>query len=191
MLYNYLENIGIPNQKLYGTSFSKSFYHLGIESFWPAIAYVNKLPYGRTTDRSDLKLVLLEGKGTCSTKHALLASLAEELKIPLNLTLSCFLLTKETTPSLTPILEKYKLNTIIDAHCYLKYKNNVLDITFSDDYLFHPSMKALQEETINPQQIGKYKIDYHQSFIFNWVKKDISAFQTLWNAREEWIANLY
>lgn len=190
-LYNYLEEIGVQNLRLDQIySISESFYNLGIESFWGAIEYVHQLPYGRTTDRSDLQQVLTEQRGTCSSKHALLATLAEELNIPLKLTLGCFLFTKETTPSLAPILKKYKINTIIDAHCYLKYENNFLDITFPDSNLFNPSLKALQEESINPQQIGEYKVECHQSFIFDWVEKDISAFQKLWNAREEWIASL-
>lgn len=191
ILYNYLEKIGIKNLSLNRTySICASFYNLGIESFWEAIEYVHQLPYGRTADRSNLQQVLTEQKGTCSTKHALLASLAEELNIPLKLNLGCFLFTQETRPSLTPILKKYNINAIIDAHCYLKYENNFLDVTFPDSNLFNSSLKALQEEVINPQQIGKYKIEYHQSFIFDWVKKDIPTFQKLWKAREEWIASL-
>ena len=52
-----------------------------------AVTYIRRLPYGRNTDRSDILRVLREGKGTCSTKHALLACLAQEQGIPLELTL--------------------------------------------------------------------------------------------------------
>jgi hypothetical protein len=44
--------------------------------------YLQTLPYGRTADRADFRTVLREGKGTCSTKHALLASIADEQHLP-------------------------------------------------------------------------------------------------------------
>jgi hypothetical protein len=52
-----------------------------------AVAYIRRLPYGQNTDRGDFRRVLREGKGTCRTKHALLARLAQEQGIPLELTL--------------------------------------------------------------------------------------------------------
>ncbi|MGI6128050.1 MAG: hypothetical protein ACOYEF_14125 [Planifilum sp.] len=48
-----------------------------------AAAYIRRLPYGCNTDRGDFRRVLREGKGTCSTKHALLVRLAQEQGIPL------------------------------------------------------------------------------------------------------------
>ncbi len=42
----------------------------GITDFRAAGRYLHHLPYGRNADRSDFRLVLPEGRGTCSTKHA-------------------------------------------------------------------------------------------------------------------------
>lgn len=54
------------------------FAALGIHDYRAAARHVRSLPYGRNSDRSDWLLVLDEGRGACSTKHALLAELARE-----------------------------------------------------------------------------------------------------------------
>ena len=46
------------------------FLDMKIKSFHSACEYVWQLPYGRTTEPYDYKLVLLEGRGTCSSKPA-------------------------------------------------------------------------------------------------------------------------
>src|SRR5438067_715217 len=43
-----------------------------------AVDFVWKLPYGRNRHPEDPLCVLTEARGTCSTKHALLARLLEE-----------------------------------------------------------------------------------------------------------------
>jgi hypothetical protein len=62
----------------------------GITDFQTAGRYLQALPYGRTADRADFRAVLREGKGTCSTKHALLAALAEEQNVPVVLTVGIY-----------------------------------------------------------------------------------------------------
>lgn len=66
---------------------SREFLDRGLADMAVAVEYVRRLPYGRNTNRGDFRLVLREMKGTCSTKHALLACLAQEQGIPLQLTL--------------------------------------------------------------------------------------------------------
>jgi len=45
----------------------------GIQDFRGAAHHLLRLPYGRITDRNKFWLVLEEGRGTCTTKHASLA----------------------------------------------------------------------------------------------------------------------
>jgi hypothetical protein len=66
---------------------SREFITRGITDFQAAGRAIHALPYGRTVDRADFRAVLREGKGTCSTKHALLAALAYEQSLPVVLTL--------------------------------------------------------------------------------------------------------
>ena len=59
----------------------------GLGTFADAVQHVRSIPYGRISDRSDYRLVLREGRGTCSMKHALLAALAQENGLAVSLTL--------------------------------------------------------------------------------------------------------
>ena len=62
----------------------------GVFTYREAGRYLYQLLYGRNTDRSDFRLVLPEGRGTCSTKHALLAELASEQHLSVALTLGIY-----------------------------------------------------------------------------------------------------
>jgi hypothetical protein len=57
---------------------TRLFRAAGIHDFAGAARHVLELPYGRIADRSKFWLVLEEGRGTCTTKHATLAELARE-----------------------------------------------------------------------------------------------------------------
>ena len=78
----------LPNAPLSGGgTVTALFSEAGIEDFHGAARHLLGLPYGRTWDRSKPALVLTEGRGTCSSKHALLAELAHELGLDVRLTL--------------------------------------------------------------------------------------------------------
>lgn len=192
LLFDYLKEIGLPNPIIESHGkVSKSFLKEDILTLWNAIEYVYKLPYGRTKNRENYLQILDEKKGACSGKHALIAALAEELFIPLKLTLGIFLLTPENMPKIVPILEHYHLEAIPEAHCYLKYNENTLDITFPDSSEFSFNAKLEQEIIITPQQIGLFKVEKHQAFIRAWIKDKADLnFDLIWTAREEWIAKL-
>ncbi len=58
---------------------SKTFLGIGIRRFLDACRYVHAQPYGYNSDRDDLMILFKEKMGTCTTKHAVIASLAAEL----------------------------------------------------------------------------------------------------------------
>ena len=62
---------------------SVKFLSLGVKSFHDACRYVHALQYGYNTDRDDLTILFKENMGTCTTKHAVIATLAEELNLPI------------------------------------------------------------------------------------------------------------
>ncbi len=66
---------------------SAQFLALGLGEYRAAARVVSQLQFGRNADRADFRLVLPEHRGTCSTKHALLAALALEQRLPVHLTL--------------------------------------------------------------------------------------------------------
>jgi len=55
---------------------------LGIDTFHKACRYVHELSYGYNADRDDLMILFKEKMGTCTTKHAVIATLAAELDLP-------------------------------------------------------------------------------------------------------------
>jgi hypothetical protein len=152
------------------------------------------LPYGRNTDRSDYRLVIPEGRGTCSTKHALLAALAREQRLPVALTLGVYEMHERNTPGVGRVLDRYQLAFIPEAHCYLTYEGARIDVTRSGLEPVEPIVKFLHEETITPEQIGAYKVQVHQRFLWQWSAQTAlthhRSFEEIWSIREECIAAL-
>lgn len=166
----------------------------GIADYRSAGAYLQRLPYGRNTDRANARLVLSEGRGTCSTKHALLAELAQEQQLPLALTLGIYAMCERNTPGVGCILDRYGLPFIPEAHCYLTYQGERIDITRSGVEPTEPITQFFEEETITPEQIGDYKVQRHQRFLREWVARAVGigscSFEEIWTIREACIAAL-
>jgi hypothetical protein len=164
---------------------SRAFQGLKIAGFRNACRYIFKLPYGRNSDRSNYRQVLSENKGTCSTKHALIACLAEELSIPISLTLGIYKMQESNTPGVGNVLQQFELDFILEAHCYLRYKDLRIDLTKETAGRSEPIDEFLYEENIVPDQIGEYKIELHQTFMKRHYGED--RFDRMWSIREQCI----
>ena len=185
----------LPAVSLYPSGFiTRAFLARGICDFQSAARYLHHLPYGRNTNRADFRLVLDEGRGTCSTKHALLAELAREQQIPVALTLGIYAMHERNTQGVGPILEKYGLFFLPEAHCYLTYAKTRIDITRSGVEANEPITQFVHEEIINPTDIGEYKVEVHHQYLHTWLVNEPSAFgrtlTDIWKIREECIAVL-
>jgi hypothetical protein len=165
----------------------------GVRDFQAAARWVHELPYGRNVDRSDHRLVLTERRGTCSTKHALLAALAAEQALPVRLVLGIFEMHEGNTPGVGPVLARYGLARVPEAHCLLKHDGRRIDVTRVAVPPAEPRV-FLHEEEIVPAQIGRYKVERHQRFLRDWVVRAVPplgcGWETVWRAREECIAAL-
>jgi hypothetical protein len=164
-----------------------------ITTFRAAGRYLHHLPYGRNSDRANFHLVLSEGRGTCSTKHALLAELAHEQQLSITLTLGIYQMHEGNTPGVGAILSQYQLPFIPEAHCYLTYEQQRVDITRSGAEPNEPITYLLYEEAIVPSQIGEYKVDLHKRFLRRWLAESGTngySFGELWTIREACIAVL-
>lgn len=166
----------------------------GITDFRAAGRCLHHLPYGRNVDRSNFLLVLPEGRGTCSTKHALLAELAHEQDLPIVLALGIYEMHERNTPGSGVVLDKYGLQCIPEAHCYLRYGGVRIDITRSGTEPTEPIGRFLHEEAIIPAQIGDYKVQLHQQFLRSWMANANvvggRSFAEVWKIREECILAL-
>lgn len=178
-----------PNKKIHREgSVSKAFLDKGINNFHEACEYVLQLPYGRTSDKSDWNLVLIEGRGTCSTKHALISVLASELNMDVHLILGIYPMKEINTPGVGKILENSGYEYLPEAHCYLMYKDYRIDLSGISGSDVEPINEFLHEERISPLQIGKYKQDFHQNYIKQWADSD--KFEEIWSLREACIEAL-
>ena len=183
----------LPNTQLNPSKpISQRFLAIDIEHFQDAVKYVHYLPYGRNSNRTDLLLVLDEKKGTCSSKHALLASLAKECSILIDLMLGIYSMNGNNTSGVETVLSKYDLESIPEAHCYLRYKGQRIDLTRSGLEETNPISSFLFEEVISPEDVSHRKVEIHQDFIKRWLENSSEGstkynFDALWKIREECI----
>ena len=165
----------------------------GIHDFVGAARHVWQLPYGRIADRAEFWRVLSEGRGTCTTKHPLLAELGSEQQIDVQLTLGIFEMEERNTPGVGQVLERYGLTYIPEAHCYLRYRGTRIDVTGVPAGA-EPIERFLHQESIAVEQIGAYKNDVHRQFLQKWIAGTEAvrglSLDEIWRIREECLAAL-
>lgn len=167
----------------------RRFSALGLRDYRDAAIHVRGLPYGRNSNRSDWSLVLEEERGTCSTKHALLAELASENGRRVSLVLGVYEMDGENTSGVGDVLNKHGLRCVPEAHCYLANGDVRVDLT-REGAETTPSLHFLYEEEIAPYQIGEYKMQAHRDFTRQWAARRGLDPKLVWQAREECIAAL-
>ncbi|CAA9445695.1 MAG: hypothetical protein AVDCRST_MAG02-417 [uncultured Rubrobacteraceae bacterium] len=183
MIAEKLPDFGLDTSGRLGSHFRA----LGADDFRTAARYVRDLPYGRNSDRSAFSLVLTEGRGTCSTKHALLAALAREHDADVELRLGVYLMDGANTPGVADVLDAHGLAGLPEAHCYLAYRDERVDVTGAGA---NAVQRLLREEAIEPEQIGAYKVDMHRDFVRTWAAGRGLDPERAWTAREECIGAL-
>ena len=114
--------------------------------------------------------MMSEGRGTCSTKHALLRRLALEQDIEIALVVGIYQMNARNTPGVGDVLEKYGLESLPEAHCYLRSGPNRIDVTRVTGHRPSEEIKDfIYEEKISPEQTGEYKATLHRRFLRQWV----------------------
>lgn len=165
----------------------------GIYDFEALLDHVKSLPYGRNSNRKDLSLVISEGKGTCSSKHALVAEVADLNKISdVQLVLAIYKMNNRNTPGIGDHIENAELEYIPEAHCYLSVNDQLMDITKASSDINKLLPDVLYEEFIKPEQVGEYKVEFHQKYIREWISDNNvpMAFNEVWGLRERCIREL-
>lgn len=184
----------LPNFQLRTTKLSQLFIEKDIHDFRGACEYVKHLPYGRISDRSNLSLVIREGKGTCSSKHGILAKLAEENEhFEIELIAGIFLLSPETHPILTEHFKDKPYSSLPEMHCYFRFEKQRFDFTSVDNRMPIIETKIIREQRIEPHQVGDWKIKIHQEYIKAWLLRNPKmefTFEEIWQQREEMIRKM-
>jgi hypothetical protein len=174
---------------------SDAFIQVGVLDYRAAGRFVSHLSYGRNTIVSDPLIVMRESRGTCSTKHALLCRLATEQGVAVALVLGIYEMHERNTPGVGPILKKHGLAALLEAHCYLRFGGNRIDVTREIDASSREAIaRFLHEEEIVPEQIGVYKTTLHRHFLQLWMAEtgiaDERNLDEIWRIREECITVL-
>jgi hypothetical protein len=101
-------------------------------------------------------------------------------------------MTAENTPGVGGVLDKYRLASLPEAHCYLRYRGSRIDVTHTSSG--RRELKFFHEEEITPEQIVEYKISLHRQFLQQWIGENdlagVRDLEVLWQIREECIAAL-
>lgn len=165
----------------------------GCTRYRAAARWLHELPYGRNADRGDYRLVLRERRGTCSTKHALLAAVAREQDIPVSLTVGIYDMSEANTPGVGSVLSRHRLESLPEAHCYLRFADRRVDVTRSGVSPAAPVAFFHREWTIEPSQIGEHKLRLHRRYLERWLGEHPVlglSLEELWSVREACIRAL-
>jgi hypothetical protein len=108
---------------------SERFLDLGITRFREACRYVRRLPYGYNSDRDELMILFKEGFGSCTTKHAVIATLARELGLPIGKAIGIYAMTEALVTGTGAILARYSLPYVPMVHCFLVGDGVRVDLT--------------------------------------------------------------
>lgn len=189
--YTVLPNPIIDNKGI----ISEQFMSLKIKTFWDACTYVHDIPYGYNSTTDDILILFKEGYGSCTTKHAVIATLAQELAIPVYKMVGVYAMTEELVTGTNRILEKYHLPFLPMIHCFLVYDSFRVDLTDGNDNGKNHSIEEfLFTEKVIPNFSEKneyflYKNALKNSILLRKEMEEIKIIDVL-HARTEGIALL-
>lgn len=164
---------------------------LGLSSFVQTAEYVRTIPYGLIASGNDLLAVLRGGRGTCSSKHRLLAALAVECGHPdVTLMLGLYEMSERNTPGVGDVLAAAGVDAIPEAHCYLMHQGERYDFTGLPRGATSPFDSLLDEHAVTPDELPAMKERYHREALARWASGMGIDPERAWRLREECIAHL-
>lgn len=185
-----------PDKPIRGEApMARTFRGLGIDHFLGACRYVHQLPYGYNSDRDDLMILFKENRGSCTTKHAVIATLAAELSLAIHKKIGIYALTEAVVDGTDRILEKYHLPYVPMVHCFLAYGEHLVDLSEGnrngkkrpvDEFLFIADVPAAITARDEYRLYRKALTDH----ILPRAELEGVALKTILQAREEGLALL-
>jgi len=166
------------------TPLAASFVARGARTFRDAARLVHALPYGRVGGWRD---VLPAGRGTCSTKHALLAALAAEVGLPVTLVVGLYAMDGVNTPGVGPVLAAAGLASVPEMHGVLAAGDARVDLTWPGRHAPPPALT--DERALEPDDIAQ-KAALHRRAVGAWALARGLDGDAVWAVREACIAAL-
>jgi hypothetical protein len=162
----------------------------GISTFAQLTQRVAAIPYGRTSSESPVA-VLIQNRGTCSSKHRLLAEVAQEFQqFAITLTVGIYDMHEGNTPGVGVILDAADVASIPEAHCYLKVGDSRFDFTGSRRGATSPFQSLVCEMAVSPKDLVQYKKRLHENHLLNWAGQHGLSLEDAWAIREACISAL-
>ncbi len=182
----------LPNPVLNSKgSISEAAQQLQLKDFHGVIEHIWNLRYYRVSESGRYDLVLPEGCGTCSTKHAALVALAHELEeSAVQLQLALFIINHKTFPKLRKIFKEHPTKSFLEAHCFIVYKEQYFDFTFKGNSPLHSAQIYGEPIQISVSDIGKNKEQWHRKEMLHWCNENELDFALHWQLREACIQEL-
>lgn len=163
----------------------------GFSTFIQLAERVRLLPYGRTAPIADPLVVLREKRGTCSSKHQLLAAVAHECAhLEVQLTVGIFEMREQNTPGVGAVLSAASLSCIPEAHCYLMVGGDRFDFTGLSPGASSPFDALLSEHVVSPDELSQSKVRLHMQAIASWAAAVGLSPESAWATREACIKAL-
>jgi hypothetical protein len=135
---------------------SEEFKRLKIVTFHSACRWVHELPYGYNSAPDDLMILFKEKMGTCTTKHAVIGTLACELELPIQKNVGIYAMTEELVTGTNDLLARFGVPYIPMLHCFLVYETFRVDLTEGNRNGKNRSIEEfLHTERVEPNISGK------------------------------------
>ena len=93
------------------------------------VGLCTKLPYGYNSNRDDLLILFKEKIGSCTTKHAVIATLAKELDLSIDKHIGIYAMDDKIVTGSDQILKTYGLPYLPMLHCFLVFQDRRVDLT--------------------------------------------------------------
>jgi hypothetical protein len=134
---------------------------------------------------------LRQGCGTCSAKHQLLATIAQDCDhTEVQLKVGIFEMSESNTPGVGAVLNEAALTSIPEAHCYLSIDGERFDFTGLPVSHSSPFAALLAEHVVSPTNLAQIKIQLHKAAIAGWASERGVSKEAAWATREACIAVL-
>lgn len=117
--------------------------------------HVRALPFGRPRWANDPLAVLHEGRGTCSSKHRLLAEVAHACgHDEVGLGIGLYEMNAHNSPGVGPVLQAAGLDSIIDTRCHLTVGAHRFDFSGLGAGEASPFDALLAEHRVQPTELS-------------------------------------
>ncbi len=107
----------------------RAFLSRNVRYFHDACRRVKEMPYGYNSNPDDSITLFADGRGTCMSKHGVIAELAQELDVPVFKYVGFYRLDEQVIEGIGAVLSPFGLEYIPQTHCVLGFHSRFADLT--------------------------------------------------------------